>query len=464
MVGKVEYNSPLNHRPLYKLIHFEGPQIYAVEMIEMMVVFDNHFTDDSREPGDTSCALFALTKEEFALKDRDINALDQVIDHLYNRIPEDRLIEAYYLSFSKDTHAAQKKPMKLRPPCKTMDDYAYQKHFQNIYIDPKNQALDFLNSAKNIYMIYDKETTDRWPAITCDGCANIFTRRQYAEDLINREYRESGIDTLAVKEFQKEEFDQQVKTWHAFGITKFYLNAGTPNHACLLMLDDYMPDPVTEESEYNGSSLRMYFLRYRQYRRYRHPKMKALAQTLFSAFCYEIEKVLFLCPFVYDNEGYPLGEADYALHMTSEGEKFIKENSEEDDDPEFYGGENYQIVDASDVRLEEINLFFMEGEGSERASESKGIPAFTDFASLHAVFGENVRVALCTYDELCAFAHKKGAGYDLLINPNALTMQLSQSDMEAIEQIRKESVKLSINEEKKPAKKSIFEKIKKIFK
>lgn len=459
MNGKVEYNSPLNHRPLYKLIHFEGPQIYAVEMIEMMVVFDSHFTDDSREPGDTSCALFALTKEEFALKDRDINALDQVIDNLYNRIPEDRLIEAYYLSFSKDTHAAQKKPMKLRPLCKTMDDYAYQKHFQNIYIDPKNQALDFLNSAKNIYMIYDKETTDLLPAITCDGCADIFTRRQYAEDLINKE---SGIDTLAIKEFQKEEFDQQVKTWHAFGITKFYLNAGTPNHACLLKLDDYMPDPVIEESEYNGSSLRMYFLRYRQYRRYRDPNMKALAQTLFSAFCYEIEKVLFLCPFVYDNESYPLGEPDYALHMTSEGEKFIKENLEEYDEPEFYGGENYQMVDASDVRLEEINLFFLNGTGD--VSESKGLPAFTDFASLHAVFGENVRVALCTYDELCAVAQKKGANHDLLINPNALTMQISQSDMEAIEQIRKESVKLSINEEKKPAKKSIFEKIRKIFK
>lgn len=459
MNGKVEYNSPLNHRPLYKLIHFEGPQIYAVEMIEMMVVFDNHFTDDSREPGDTSCALFALTKEEFALKDRDINALDQVIDHLYNRIPEDRLIEAYYLSFSKDTHAAQKKPMKLRPLCKTMDDYAYQKKFQNIYIDPKNQALDFLNSAKNIYMIYDKETTDLLPAITCDGCADIFTRRQYAEDLINKE---SGIDTLAIKEFQKEEFDQQVKTWHAFGITKFYLNAGTPNHACLLMLDDYMPDPVTEESEYNGSSLRMYFLRYRQYRRYRDPNMKALAQTLFSAFCYEIEKVLFLCPFVYDNESYPLDGPDYALHMTSEGEKFIKENLEEYDEPEFYGGENYQIVDASDVRLEEINLFFLKGTGD--VSESKGIPVFTDFASLHAVFGENVRVALCTYDELCALAQKKGDDHDLLINPNALTMQISKSDMEAIEQIRKESVKLSINEEKKPAKKSIFEKIRKIFK
>ena len=459
MNGKVEYNSPLNHRPLYKLIHFEGPQIYAVEMIEMMVVFDSHFTDDSREPGDTSCALFALTKEEFALKDRDINALDQVIDNLYNRIPEDRLIEAYYLSFSKDTHAAQKKPMKLRPLCKTMDDYAYQKHFQNIYIDPKNQALDFLNSAKNIYMIYDKETTDLLPAITCDGCADIFTRRQYAEDLINKE---SGIDTLAIKEFQKEEFDQQVKTWHAFGITKFYLNAGTPNHACLFKLDDYMPDPVIEESEYNGSSLRMYFLRYRQYRRYRDPNMKALAQTLFSAFCYEIEKVLFLCPFVYDNESYPLGEPDYALHMTSEGEKFIKENLEEYDEPEFYGGENYQMVDASDVRLEEINLFFLNGTGD--VSESKGLPAFTDFASLHAVFGENVRVALCTYDELCAVAQKKGANHDLLINPNALTMQISQSDMEAIEQIRKESVKLSINEEKKPAIKSIFEKIRKIFK
>ncbi len=459
MNGKVEYNSPLNHRPLYKLIHFEGPQIYAVEMIEMMVVFDNHFTDDSREPGDTSCALFALTKEEFALKDRDINALDQVIDNLYNRIPKDRLIEAYYLSFSKDTHAAQKKPMKLRPLCKTMDDYAYQKHFQNIYIDPKNQALDFLNSAKNIYMIYDKETTDLLPAITCDGCANIFTRRQYAEDLINKE---AGIDTLAVKEFQKEEFDQQVKTWHAFGITKFYLNAGTPNHACLIMLDDYMPDPVTEESEYNGSSLRMYFLRYRQYRRYRNPHMKALAQTLFGAFCYEIEKVAFLCPFIYDNESYPLDGPDYALHMTSEGEKFIKENLEEYDEPEFYGGENYQIVDASDVRLEEINLFFLKGTGG--VSESKGIPAFTDFASLHAVFGENVRVALCTYDELCALAQKKGDDHDLLINPNALTMQISKSDMEAIEQIRKESVKLSINEEKKPAKKSIFEKIRKIFK
>ena len=349
--------------------------------------------------------------------------------------------------------------MKLRPLCKTMDDYAYQKHFQNIYIDPKNQALDFLNSAKNIYMIYDKETTDLLPAITCDGCADIFTRRQYAEDLINKE---SGIDTLAIKEFQKEEFDQQVKTWHAFGITKFYLNAGTPNHACLFKLDDYMPDPVIEESEYNGSSLRMYFLRYRQYRRYRDPNMKALAQTLFSAFCYEIEKVLFLCPFVYDNESYPLGEPDYALHMTSEGEKFIKENLEEYDEPEFYGGENYQMVDASDVRLEEINLFFLNGTGD--VSESKGLPAFTDFASLHAVFGENVRVALCTYDELCAVAQKKGANHDLLINPNALTMQISQSDMEAIEQIRKESVKLSINEEKKPAKKSIFEKIRKIFK
>ena len=141
MVGKVEYNSPLNHRPLYKLIHFEGPQIYAVEMIEMMVVFDNHFTDDSREPGDTSCALFALTKEEFALKDRDINALDQVIDHLYNRIPEDRLIEAYYLSFSKDTHVAQKKPMKL-----LIMGFSKIKYmpYMNFYLDRISQSWIFV--------------------------------------------------------------------------------------------------------------------------------------------------------------------------------------------------------------------------------------------------------------------------------------------------------------------------------
>lgn len=116
--GTIEYSSAINHEPYYRLINFQNGS-YAVEMMSLS---GNQLSDLFWVPGDTCCALFALTQDEFELKDSDIEALNNLITELYTNIPEDRLMDAYYNTALDN----KRKPMSLRPRCKSMDNNKIQ--------------------------------------------------------------------------------------------------------------------------------------------------------------------------------------------------------------------------------------------------------------------------------------------------------------------------------------------------
>ena len=443
MNGTIEYSSPINNNSFYQLINFENGELYAVEI---KTLSSDKLSDPDWIPGNACCALFALTRDEFELKDSDIEALNKLIEKLYNNIPEDRLMDAYYFTIDK-----QRIPMHPRPGCKTMDDNKLEKYRQRAYALEK--GIPFLNSSDKVYMIYDKVTSDLLPAITWDGFATIFTKREYAENIINH----GEVATLDIKEFSKSDFDEHIKTWHAFGIQKFRLNAETQDHACSILRDDYMPDPRAKEWEYNGSELCMYLWRYRQYIEYKTESMNALAQTLYNAFCHELKETLFLCPFVYDNENPTLSQPDYILHTSQGSVKLItrKALSELHGDTEilnssnefmvtdkngkevmltgnlkFYGGEKYQLANPSNVKTAGVmNPFTVNG------GENVCIPAFTDFGTLHSIFGENIRVAIYTYDELRKLAERNSTVNGIIINPNSAAMIILKKDMDMIEKI-----------------------------
>lgn len=456
MNGTIEYSSPINNEPLYRLINFENGNLYAVEVMSLS---GNKLSDSNWVPGDACCALFALTQDEFELKDSDIEALNKLITELYTNIPEDRLMEAFY-----NTNDNQRKPMHPTPGCKTMDDNKFEKYRQRAYA--LQNGIPFMNSVDKVYMIYNKNTTDRLPAITWNGFANIFTKREYAENIINKD----EVDILDIKEFSKKDFDEYIKTWHAFGVQKFYLNAGTQDHACSILRDDYMPDSNANNWEYNGSALCMCILRYRQYVAFEIERMNALAQIVYNAFCHEVKNTLFLCPFVYDNENYPLSQPDYILHtsqgsikqitkktlseyigdpdllrssdefqVTVDGEKVMPIN----DNLKFYGGEKYQLANPSNVKTAGVMHPL-----TVNSSDGPFIPAFTDFGTLHSIFGENVRVAIYTYDELREFAENDTTLNGIIINPNSVTMPIWKKDMELLEKISKEGRQIKDSSEK----------------
>lgn len=424
MNGTIEYISPVDNNPFYRLLNFDNGNLYAVEI---MTASPESLSDSNYTPGDMCCALFAITKDEFDLKDSNTDALNKFVFALFKNIPEDRLIEACYT-----TQDNQKKPMQPKPGCKTMDHNKFENYRQRIYAI--NRGIPFLNTAKKIYVIYDKVTSDRLPAITWNGLANIFTKREYAENII----KNSEVTTLDIKEFEKADFDEHIKTWHAFGILKFSVNAGTQDHPCTILRDDYMPDANAKNFEYNGSALCMYLWRYRQYVAYKTETMNALARTFFSSFCHKLKETLFLCPFVYDGENYPASQPDYVLHTSSGSVKLISDTSSAGN-IKFYGGEKYEFSNT-----ENTNANGVMHPLTVNSSGGAFLAAFTDFCTLQSIFGENVRVATYTYDELRLIAGNEEILNGIVINPNSATMPIHKKDMELIEKISSEQQKFYV--------------------
>ncbi|MBO4898083.1 MAG: SseB family protein [Clostridia bacterium] len=425
MKGKAVYAGPTNKDPLFRLIVFEDRGVYAAEVVSLS---NRYFESPDWMPGDSGHALFLITEDEFNLKDTDEKKLEEFIFELYTKIPEDRLMESFFISIDNDS----RRDMNLKPKCKTVDDNKIERQSRRQYA--QNHGIPYLNSVEKVYMIYDTVTGDSCPSITWNGYANVFTKFEYAEDFL----KQSEIKTLGIKEYAKTDFEAQVKSWYALGIQSFYLNAGTNEHPSAILRDDYLPDPKAKEWEYSGSALYMCIIRYLQYSAQKSENMRSLSKTLYSAFCHELKETFLLCPFLYESDNAPLDEEDYVLHTSAEaGEKALVKK----DSLKFYGGEKYGFSSLANLSETGEMHIIMSENGNEKC-----IPAFTDFASLKAAYGENVRIGLYTYDELRAIAEKDEGVSGIIINPGPASMPVPKEDMQRIEKISKEEQKIYVPE------------------
>ncbi len=437
MQGKVVYTSPTGTDPQYVLIDFDNGDLYAVQ-----VKLPKEEVDDPTVPIISDVfALFALTADEFCLKDTHTQALDAIVLKLRRERPKDRLMQACCRSNPDNIET----PLQLKPGCPTVDNGKFKKYQLRAYA--LKFGIPFLNKAEKIYMIYNTNISESIPACTWDGCANIFTSREYAEAFVNG----SELPTLAIREFTKAEFDAHIKTWYAYGILNFRLNVGTKDHACVILRDDYSPDPNAKFFEYSGSSLCSLIWKYINTSASNNENMAAMAQTSFGLLCHELKQTFFLCPFAYAEEKYPLDKPDREIRVSQRCAE-LKCTVDEKQIPlfrpdiKFFGGEAYRFAQKPSFdKSRAMKLITL------KHPTGLFLPAYTDLAALTRVCGDKIRIGMFSYDELRTFAERNEDLTGILINPGSMTLPIFKKDMDTVEKISSEQVKIYVPKSKKPS-------------
>lgn len=273
------------------------------------------------------------------------------------------------------------------------------------------QGIDLLKACDRLYVIYNKYMGERFPAIDRKGVAWVFTQIDYADAVVQKN---EGIG-LASKEFSKNEFDEYIKTWPAFGIEKFHLNIGTDQNV-LLALNEYSGDISSDV--YTGSKLNSNIIRYKQLRSIaENIAATKAADRLYKDIRKQLEDNVFLVPVCY--EGDPDYVDDKCLHISKKALPKIKKlyNS----NVKFFGEEGYHFADKSESEEYNNKIMHMKTVSS---SGKVYIPCFTEINSLHAIFTDKVRIGIFTYEEINANLKSSIVGFDsnlngVVINPGS---------------------------------------------
>lgn len=237
-------------------------------------------------PGEICMMLFAISPEEYAWKDTDPKALDQLVEKLCKQIPADRLL-GWRICDLKG--AVVQKNVQLKTG-ESIDDGVFaarvkEKIRQNMSgpIDPvirESRRLQNLCADKNapesvkqdwqaartemgrailglekIYVVDELLVGGRWPAVGFDGRIEIFTTRERAERIKPQiTAAMGGMEIWGIKEIPNEEIVNYLRNCGMDGLNALRVDNGFA--AADLYLKDFMPDFMTE-----NITLRSYIIR-----------------------------------------------------------------------------------------------------------------------------------------------------------------------------------------------------------
>lgn len=315
----------------------------------------------------------------------------------------------------------------------------------DFFIDEINKLArqkdhDYLRGQEALYVLYNPATGTKYPAIDRNGCASVFTKREYAQEIID----ENEMSDLKIQTLAPREFDILVKDWYRLGVVKFRVNPGATDHSETVNRDEYLPDEKAKMWDYAGSSLNSYTLRYKQNKDSRGPGNQAAAMTFWSMICHVLHKSLLLAPFAYAGEDPQVPVEDAVVHVTPDAAAAVRKRHQHKpaDHAEapllFYGAEDYVFPSEADLSDNgAIRIRQMDAQGKPC------LTAFTDFKALEAVCGRNVRVGLFTYGELRVLAGQSGAG--LVVNPGDTDLLLTPETLEAIDEEKGSGPKFYVN-------------------
>ena len=183
-------------------------------------------------PGEMCMLLFALTPEEYALKDADPKALDALADKLCRVMPTDRLL-AWLVRDLKGTpvksavkprlgesidggelgnRVREKQRQALAGPldaqlleCKRLQDLCRAKDApEGVKADwqaARAALARSLGELETIHVAYDNCLNNRWPAVGFDGRVEVFTTKRRAENCMAQVHKaNAGVNIWTLRE------------------------------------------------------------------------------------------------------------------------------------------------------------------------------------------------------------------------------------------------------------------------
>ena len=227
-------------------------------------------------PGEICMMLFGITPEEYAWKDSDPRALDQLVDQLCKQIPADRLLgwricdlkEAVVQknvqlktgdSIDDGAFAALVKEKIRKSMTGPIDDVIREsRRLQNLCADknaPEGVKQDWqaartelgkaILSLEKVYVVDELLVGGRWPAVGFDGRIEIFTTRERAERIKPQiTAAMGGVEIWTIRELPGTEIVNYLRNCGMDGLNALRVDNGFA--AAELSLKDFMPDFMSE--------------------------------------------------------------------------------------------------------------------------------------------------------------------------------------------------------------------------
>lgn len=241
---------------------------YAMELAEPRL----KLKEGRLAPGETAMLLFAITPEEYALKDSDPRALDALAEALGKQMPADRLMGWRILDLkgslvqrviqpaageSIDGGAfAQRLREKIAGPIDDLVKTAHQLQQQAAKPDASDElkqqwlaARQSLGSAlmnlEESWVAFDALSGDRWPSVGFDGRIEIFTTESRARRIQNEIAGvQAGVQIWSLRRLARGELLTLLQTCAGDGLALLRVDNGfspaelTVKDCCMHALQD----------------------------------------------------------------------------------------------------------------------------------------------------------------------------------------------------------------------------------
>lgn len=223
-------------------------------------------------PGETAMLLFALTPEEYALKDSDPRAMDALAEKLQKQVPADRLMGWRILDLKGSLVQRVIQPVtgesidggafsarvreKTAGPIDDLVKAAHQLQQQASKADASDElkqqwlaARQSLGSAlmnlEESWVAFDVLSGDRWPSVGFDGRIEIFTTEYRAKRIQSQIAGvQAGVQTWSLRKLSKGELLTLLQTCAGDGLALLRVDNGfspaelTVKDCCMHALQD----------------------------------------------------------------------------------------------------------------------------------------------------------------------------------------------------------------------------------
>lgn len=334
-----------------------------------------------------------------------------------------------------------------------------------------SEGVTAIKESAECFTVYHNVFDERIPMIDPNGFAWLFTSREYADTIIERN---KGI-SLSVKMIPKTEMDNYLRSWYALGIENIRLNVGTGDHEVELSVSDYFAE---KSPKYQSVFLNYLLLRTKQTESIE--TLKKVHLTIWSAACREMTNSLYLVPVKYDDDTDEPIEDNFIHTSQRAAERMMKLQIEKQIgtsleeymvNDKVKEGENNPLLGQTfdNFTSGEVPFFGCEDYSFAQAQNGDAIqlgktmrlqtavnnghtflPLFTDMTTLHTVFGNKVRIGLFTWDDIVARINDSSENPDgstsaiegVVINPSLINFILSVDNVKAIEAEKNEPPKV----------------------
>ena len=412
--------------------------------------------------GQIAVLSFALTKDEFALKDEVLDSgsrpkVDALVARLLEKLPGDRIITAGIA----DKATRKLTPVRIRPGCLTMDDRKLIRWRSRL-------GTERYSGLERIWVLCSAATGPRFPLLDLNFNALAYSSREYAEAAV----KANPAFSLTVREMSAAQFRDYVSSFAPIGVTSFRLNTGKGSLPAEILCDDWLNAPSSSPA-YEGAALNRLTLRFRQNLQAKDDlAARAAASTCWNMAAHVLPGTLFLVPFNYREDE---NVEDHTLHLTVPSANLLKIRSLEHslgrrlkpdevkelasaapaalniyDRGMFFGGEDYAPADSVRAIPGRLMLF-----STVKGGGVTYLCGFTDISSLRAVFPAGRRVAVLTWPELTRFVGTENSdgsvSSGLVINPGYAELALTAAQIEELNKAAKEPLKVFIPQRQKDA-------------